>query len=72
MAKVKFYYVVGNNGDGSATAYFYTDMETAQKAANVEEKSGEGFTDNDPQEVNLEFSDKGKLLTPSDMIEDYS
>jgi len=71
MIEVKFYYVISNNGDGSATAYFYADKKTAEAAADVEEKSGEGFTDNDPREVILKFSDKGKLLNPSEMIESY-
>ena len=72
MSKGKFYYVIGNNGDGSAKAYFYADETTAMKAFKIEEKSGEGFTDNEPREVALEFNDEGKLLNPSDVIEDYS
>ena len=71
MAKVRFWLVIGNQGDGSVKPYFYADEKMAIKAYKTEEKSGEGFTDNEPREIELEFDNQGKLLNPSGMIQSY-
>ena len=70
MITVKFYCVVSNNGDGSASPLFYADRKTAQKACVAEESTGEAFSDLMPQKITLEFSDRGKLLNP-DEVPDY-
>ena len=67
-----FYCVVTNGGDGSASALFYPDKETAQLACDVEEKNGEAFTDNEPVKVILKFNDKGRLLNQDPIPDDYS
>ena len=64
MFKGTVYYIVGNNGDGSATPYFYADEKTAKKAYRIEENNGEGFTDNDPIRKILVFDSVGKLSNP--------
>ena len=69
--KVKFYLVIGNQGDGSVKPYFYADLKMANKAFKIEEDSEQGFTDNEPREITLEFDNQGKLLNPSPMIESY-
>lgn len=70
MPKVKFYSLMVNNGDGSAGVLFFADKKTAQAAYDLEEKSGEGFSDNEPILKVLEFDDSGKLLNP-DSLPDY-
>jgi len=70
MIEVKFYSLVVNNGDGSASVLFFADRETAQIACDYEEKSGDAFTENEPLEETLRFDEKGKLLTP-DSVRDY-
>lgn len=67
MVTVKFYCVVVNNGDGSASALYYGHKKAAQLACEAEEKAGEAFTDNEPEEVTLKFDDDGTLLNPSEV-----
>lgn len=69
MITVKFYCVISNNGDGSASAHFYGNKKSAELAWEAEEKSGEGFTDNEPEEVILKFDEDGTLLNPSAVID---
>jgi len=69
MITVKFYCVISNNGDGSASAHFYGNKKAAQLAYEGEERSGEAFTDNDPEEVILKFDEDGTLLNPSEVID---
>jgi len=71
MIVVKFYCVVVNNGDGSASALYFGNKKTAQLACDYEEKSGEAFTDNKPEKITLKFNEKGMLLNQS-AIRDYN
>ncbi len=70
MPKVKLFYTIHNCGDGSASASFYEDAEAAQLACDIEEESGEAFTENDVNSAELEFDGNGRLLNPSETKEE--
>lgn len=57
------YYIVRNNGDGSASARFLSDAECAQLASDLEDEGGEAFGDN-PHRQTLKFNGRGLLLNP--------
>jgi hypothetical protein len=66
--KVKLGYYVENMGDGSAVVRFF------KSAANAETYAGnddERFTDGDTGEEELEFDEKGNLLTEEPKRRDY-
>lgn len=63
--KVKFYYTISNNGDGSASVQFYPDQESAQLACDIEDETGEPFCENWPNAITLEFNEAGVLLNPT-------
>lgn len=59
--KVKFGYYVQNNGDGSASVFFFKNQANAEAYAGDDD---ERFTDGDTGEQTLEFDEEGNLLTP--------
>ena len=64
MPTVSFYYVIRNNNDGSAAVDFYADKEAAMMAREIEDRGGHAFRNAGPQQIELEFDNNGKLLTP--------
>jgi len=71
MRKVTFYSLVVNNGDGSASVLYFANKEMAKEAYKAEEDFGEHFSDGEPVEEHLNFTEDGILLTP-DKPRDYS
>lgn len=70
MYSVRFFYTVHNGGDGSYSAQFHADADTAQLACDLEEEGGEAVGDNYPNEVELVFDAKGRLKNPSETTEE--
>ena len=62
MLKFTVHYVVTNGGDGSASARFFGDAESAQVASDIEDEDAP-FGDN-PHKQTLEFDDAGVLQNP--------
>lgn len=69
MPKFTLHYVTRNNSDGSASARFFGDAESAQVASDIEDEGGEAYGDN-PHSQTLEFDATGNLLNPDNTTED--
>lgn len=60
--KVRVYYFVDNNGDGSASPLFFSTFEEALAYEEaMDEACGDNFTEG-PGSADLEFDDEGQLL----------
>ena len=70
MSKVKLFYTVKSDYAGGAVVRFHADEETAQIACDIEEESGEPFSENYPNSITLEFNDQGELQNPSETKEE--
>lgn len=66
---IEFWYVVRNNGDGSASVDFYPDGLTAELAAQIDMDGGEAFSENPHQEL-LAFDKNNLLLSPYSTAEE--
>ncbi len=63
MPSTRIHYIVTNGGDGSASARFFGDAESAQLASDIEDEGGEAFGDN-PHSQDLSFDANGTLMNP--------
>lgn len=66
---IEFWYVVINDGDGSASVDFYPDSLTAELAAQIDMDGGESFCENPHQEL-LAFDKNNLLLSPHSTAEE--
>jgi len=65
MNKVSFWLSYRNNGDGSVSAFFFSEESDAKLFLdNVEKRFGIQLCDTGPHKITLKFSKEGKLLNP--------
>lgn len=67
MPSTRIHFVVSNNSDGSASAQFYGDAESAQLASDIEDEGGEAYGDN-PHYQDLSFDTDGTLMNPDNTL----
>lgn len=67
MPSTRIHYIVTNGGDGSASARFFGDAESAQLASDIEDEGGESFGDN-PHRQDMSFDANGTLMNPDNTL----